>query len=239
MHWGRLDYDEAHRRQRAAREALIAGPGPEVVFTVEHPPVITGGRRAREEELLEPRASLEGRGVAVREIERGGDWTYHGPGQLVAYAIVDLRRRRLRVPCFVGGLQDAMAEVALEVLERSGVDVGRVTRVERPDAPGAWLRVDDGAPMKVGAVGVHIHRSVPLHGLALNVATDPWGFSWIVPCGLRGEITTSLERLVEGLGGDGPLPVLAEVAASLVARLPGAWAARAGGVTRSASCASG
>ncbi len=226
-HWGRLEYDEAHRRQRAARAALIAGTGPETVFTVEHPPVITGGRRARDADLLEPRESLEARGVAVRDIERGGDWTYHGPGQLVAYAIVDLRRRRLRVPCFVGGLEDAMAELAIEVLSERGVDGARLARVPRPDAPGAWLSVDEGPAMKIGAVGVHIHRSVPLHGLALNVAPDPWGFAWIVPCGLPGAITTSLERLLAGLGCRAELPSTETLASSLVARLPAAWAARA------------
>ncbi len=196
VHWGRPDYDEAHARQQAAREALIAGTGSEVVFTVEHPPVLTAGRRARDENLVVPRAELERRGVVLRNIQRGGDWTYHGPGQLVAYPIVDLRRRRLRVPCFVAGLQDAMEQVALEVLEEAGAQ--RFERVFRPDAPGTWLR-GAGPPMKIGAVGVHIHRSVTLHGLALNVDPDPWGFSWIVPCGLQDEVTTSLARLARAV----------------------------------------
>jgi lipoate-protein ligase B len=225
VHWGRLGYDEAHRRQRAARAALMAGEGPEVVFTVEHPPVLTGGRRASEDQLLVPRAELESRGVAVREIERGGDWTYHGPGQLVAYPIVDLRRRRLRVPCFVAGLQDAMERLTLEVLRERGV--GAIAAAPRTDAPGAWVRAAEGPPMKVGAVGVHIRRSVTLHGLALNVDPDPWGFGWIVPCGLVDEITTSWARLLRGSGGDpADLPSLESLALRLVASLPGCWARR-------------
>lgn len=227
VHWGRLGYDEAHRRQREARDALIAGTGPEVVFTVEHPPVITGGRRAREADLVESRPVLERRGVAVRDIERGGDWTYHGPGQLVAYAIVDLTRRRLRVPCFVAGLEDAMAETVYAVLDDLGLDRGELARVPRPDAPGTWFAAGDGPAMKVGAVGVHIRRSVPLHGLALNLAPDPWGFAWIVPCGLPGQVTTSVARIATALGSSSSLPSLETVASSLVGRLPAAWAARA------------
>lgn len=226
VHLGRLDYDRALGVQREAHEALRAGSGDEIVFSVEHPPTLTGGRRARDEDLLEPRVSLNARGVAVHRIQRGGEWTYHGPGQLVVYPIVDLRRRKLRVPCYVAGLRDAMAAEARGCWEEAGLGA-RVRDVERDDAPGCWVAVDDGPSMKVGSVGVHIRSGVTLHGLALNLAPDPWGFAWIVPCGLREDVTTSIGRILTAAGRPTPSLELEARGRRIAAALPGLWAARA------------
>lgn len=226
---GRLPYDEALRIQNEAHEALRAGRGAEVVFSVEHPPTITGGRRADDAELLEPRAVLEERGVAVRRIQRGGAWTYHGPGQLVIYPIVDLRRRRLRVPCFVAGLQDAMAAEARREWDAAGVGA-RVEDVTRPDAPGCWVAVDGAPAVKIGSVGVHIRSGVTLHGLALNLDPDPWGFDWVVACGLRDAVTTSVGRVCRGAGRASPTLRAEERGARIAAALPALWEARACGL---------
>ena len=197
---GRLDHAAAHTLQTAAREALLADPeGPDVLFTVEHPPVLTAGKRARDEHLLATPAVLREADVQVRHIERGGDWTWHGPGQLVAYPIVHLRRRRLAVKDFVAVLEAAMAGLAGEVLADAGVAHAGLGTV--CGAPGTWITRPDGTRAKLGAVGLHVRHGVTLHGLALNLDPEPWGFDWIVPCGLTDASTTSLAREVARGGG--------------------------------------
>jgi len=199
---GRAEYAETWALQRALREEIKSAPQdhPDIVLTVEHPPVLTAGRRARDSNLLHSIDELAVLGVAVHRIDRGGDWTYHGPGQVVVYPIVSLRRRRLSVKGHVAALEDAMIETAVRALAAAGVRDVEVVR--RCGAPGAWVRRPDGSEGKVGAVGVHVSRGVTLHGLALNLDPDPWGFGWIVPCGLVGEETTSLAALVRERGGD-------------------------------------
>ncbi len=218
---GRVDYEPTWALQKQHRAALRADATvPDLLLTLEHPPVLTAGRRALAENLRVEPGTLDG--VEVRSVERGGDWTYHGPGQLVLYGIVSLRRRRLAVKTWVKALEDAMVAVATEVLRDCAVSVdGRFGL--RCDAPGAWLLREDGSSAKVGAVGVHVSRGVTLHGLSLNVDPDPWGFDWIVPCGLDGEETTSLARLVAEQGGDvARLPSVEEVGERLADWLVGA-----------------
>lgn len=214
-HLGRLDYDAAWSLQRAARQRLLDDPSaPDVLLTVEHPGVLTAGRRARPENLLRTPEDLEALGITVRAVERGGDWTWHGPGQLVGYPIVALRRRRLAVKHFVGALEDAMIAVARWAFAEAGLDVP-LTR--RRGHPGAWLEEPGGARRKLGATGVHIRHGVSLHGLALNLDPRPWGFEHIVPCGLQDTETTSIAAIVLARGGDAARTPGVEAAADVLA----------------------
>lgn len=219
---GRRGYARTWTLQKEVREQLKAGldAEPDVLLTVEHPPVLTAGRRAAPENLLLSPEQANGLGVHVQHIERGGDWTYHGPGQLVAYPIVALRRRGLSVKGYVAALEDAMASVAKRALVAAGCS-GAVALGRRCGAPGLWATRPDGTDAKLGAVGVHVSRGVTLHGLALNLNPDPWGFSWIVPCGLAGEETSSLARLARELGGnESAIPTVEEAGHWLMEVLP-------------------
>ena len=163
------------------------------LLLVEHPPVITLGRRAEVSagHVVASRERLAAAGVDVVESDRGGDVTFHGPGQLVAYPIVRLADHRLSVGAYVKALEHAV----LATLADFGVD-GRLD----PAAIGVWVDAagpGDGCLMaKVCALGVRIKRGVSLHGVALNVTTDLAFFDLIVPCGLAGRAVTSLERLL-------------------------------------------
>ena len=160
-------------------------------------------------------------------MERGGDWTFHGPGQLVGYPIVALRERGLKVTGLVRGLEAAMADVVRACLLRAGADpdAAGLTFDRLKGFPGCWLFRPDGSRAKIGAIGVYIRRFVSLHGLALNMDPCPWGFDRIVPCGLRDEVT-SVARVIDELGADPAVaPSLEEAAELLAAALPRAWAA--------------
>jgi lipoyl(octanoyl) transferase len=175
---GTVDYAEAHRLQEELQAKRIAGEIDDCVLLLEHPPVLTLGRSAKEQHVLARRETLEARGISVHEVGRGGDVTYHGPGQLVAYPIIDLKPDRRDVRKYVWSLEEAMI--------RTCVDFGvSATRVE--DLNGAWI-----ADRKVGAVGVRISRWVTMHGLALNVNNDLTYFDLIVPCGIPDKTVTSL-----------------------------------------------
>jgi len=223
---GSADYDLTWDLQKSLRERLLVGEGDSVLLTLEHdPPVITGGRRSEPSDLLTSSAELARRGILLRNIERGGSWTWHGPGQLVAYPIVALKSWGLRVPDFVAGLEGAMLELtdwALRLggveLEARGWQLGR-----RCNFPGAWLRRPSGAYVKIGAVGVHFRRFVSLHGLAWNLDPDPWGFELIQPCGLSEEVT-SVRRLCEELAGEvSTLPGRTQAGEKLAEVLPLWW----------------
>lgn len=152
-----------------------------MLLLVEHdPPVVTLGRAAKEQNLLFAPALLAARGIEVHETGRGGDVTYHGPGQVVAYPIVRLSPDREDVRKYVATLEETMIRTASDY----GVVAGRVDGLN-----GAWV-----ADRKIGAVGVRISRWVTMHGLALNVSTDLAHFDLIVPCGIRDKGVTSLER---------------------------------------------
>ncbi len=177
---GRIGYAECHALQQRLVEARQAGRIGDVLLLLEHPPVLTLGRAAKKEHILLARPLLEARGVEVHEIGRGGDVTFHGPGQLVGYPIVDLKPDRQDVRRYVASLEETMIRIAAE----HGVAAGRVAGLN-----GAWV-----GNRKIGAVGVRISRWVTMHGFAINVSTDLSFFDLIVPCGIRDKGVTSLER---------------------------------------------
>jgi lipoyl(octanoyl) transferase len=191
---GTMPYRDAWREQERVHEEVVAG-GPERLLLVEHPPIITFGRRAGvERNLLASDEQLAKLGVEVVQSDRGGDITFHGPGQVVAYPIVRLNDHGLSVGGYVRTLERA-------VIDALG-DLGIAARKD-DCAVGVW--VDDGSGTntlaKVCAIGVRIRRGVSLHGLALNVTTDLDYFNLIVPCGLHCRPVTSVRKI---LGDDGP-----------------------------------
>ncbi len=152
----------------------------DLVVMLEHPPVFTLGRRGGLQNLLVPQEELVEKGISIVPIERGGDITYHGPGQLVVYPIIDLNAAGLAVVAFVGALEEAMVRTAAHWdLQARGDAVHR----------GAWI-----GPRKLGSVGITVRRGVSFHGLALNVATDLAPFAWINPCGIQACAMTTLSR---------------------------------------------
>jgi lipoate-protein ligase B len=180
---GPVHYDAANAAMHALAERRLHGSVPDTVILVEHPPVFTAGRRAKPDELLWDEAAVQARGALVRRIDRGGSFTFHGPGQLVAYPIVDLGARP-----DAGGYLRALEEVVI----RTCADLG--ARVHRRDdvQTGVWAGDD-----KVCAIGVRLLRTrVTLHGFALNCRTDLSWFDGIVACGLRHHGVTSLSRLL-------------------------------------------
>jgi lipoate-protein ligase B len=184
---GCVPWREALELQEKAVEARRRGAGPDRLFLLEHPPVVTLGRSARAEHLLEDRAALARRGVEVHEAARGGDVTWHGPGQLVGYLVVDLA---------AAGAPDVGAH--LRRIEAALCHALRALGVAARALPG-WTGVfvdDPGAPVprKIASIGIGVRGWVSWHGFALNVDPDLAGFAAIVPCGLRGVAMTSLAR---------------------------------------------
>lgn len=175
---GTVDYAEAHRLQKELQAKRIAGEIRDTVLLLEHPPVLTMGRSTKDQHVLASQEMLDARGISVHEVGRGGDVTYHGPGQLVAYPIIDLKPDRRDVRKYVWSLEETMI--------RTCADFGLSgTRVEGLN--GAWIE-----DRKVGAVGVRISRWVTMHGLALNVNSDLTHYELIVPCGIQDKAVTSL-----------------------------------------------
>jgi lipoyl(octanoyl) transferase len=177
---GRVGYREAHALQERLLEARIAGQIGDTLLLLEHPPVLTLGRAAKREHVLFAPDHLRSLGVDVVETGRGGDVTYHGPGQLVGYPIVDLKPDRQDVRKYVSSLEETMIRLAADY----GITATRVQGLN-----GAW--VED---RKIGAVGVRIRKWVTMHGFAINGTTDLTHFDWIVPCGIRDRAVTSIER---------------------------------------------
>lgn len=183
---GRVPYEDALEIQEKRLEAVTEGAAPEVVLLLEHPPVITLGRNGNLEHVLAPAAALEASGIPVHRVSRGGDVTFHGPGQLVGYVILDLRRRGMPdVGRFLRGLEEtliaALAALGLPAHVRAGM-----TGVFAGEAGGP------GPPRKIASIGVGLRRWVSWHGFALNVTTDLAAFDAIVPCGLHDVRMTSL-----------------------------------------------
>jgi len=186
MVWlGRIPYREAWERQHALVAARIAGKAPDTLLLLEHPAVLTLGRHSHETYVRAEADLLAERGIELIRVERGGEVTYHGPGQLVAYAIVKLADRGLLIRPFVRVLERAMIETAATY----GVAAGRLQAL-----PGVWCDPDGPLPRKLGALGVRIERGVSYHGIALNVTTDLADFSLIDPCGMPGIGVTSIAR---------------------------------------------
>jgi lipoate-protein ligase B len=182
---GSVPYGDALQLQLGAVEARRAG-GPDRLLLLEHPPVVTFGRSAKAENLLTPRTELAARGVEVHEIARGGDVTWHGPGQLVGYVIADLAARGAQdVSLWLRGLEGCLIDALAEL----GVPCRRIEGMT-----GVFVRDAVGRPRKIASIGVGLKGWLTYHGFALNVTPDLAGFGDIVPCGLAGVTMTSLAR---------------------------------------------
>ena len=194
LHLGLVPYGTALHLQRTLMELRKAGRIGNTLLLLEHPPVITLGRNAQLSNVIAPPEFLAQRGVELHEIDRGGDVTFHGPGQLVAYPVFDLRSfepgSKIGAVEFVRRLE--------EVLIRTCGDFGiGAQRIE--GLTGVWTYALPSKPeAKIAAIGVHISRGVTTHGFALNVNTDLDFFSLIVPCGITGKPVTSMQRELQG-----------------------------------------
>ncbi|NIM18907.1 MAG: lipoyl(octanoyl) transferase LipB [Candidatus Latescibacteria bacterium] len=177
---GCVPYREAFILQRRMVEKLQSGSGEEALILLEHPHVITLGRSASADSLLSDPASLKERGVDVIETDRGGDATYHGPGQLVGYPIFKLEPERRDIRKYVSDIELAL----IRALADFGIEAGRQTGKR-----GVWIQ-----RKKIASVGIRISRWVTCHGFALNVNTDLSYFEFINPCGITGCEMTSMQR---------------------------------------------
>jgi lipoyl(octanoyl) transferase len=180
---GRIDYHEAYALQKRLVRERSEGLIPDQLLLLEHPAVLTLGRNADPGHVLATADELRARGIEVVQVERGGEVTYHGPGQLVAYPIVALTRRDLMVRPFVRALEAALVATCAA----DGVAAGR-----RDGHPGCWCAPDGPSPRKIGALGLRIERGVTYHGIALNVTVDLADFDLIDPCGMPGVTSTSI-----------------------------------------------
>lgn len=215
LYLGRIAYDEGLRLQQELIALRLEGRVENVLLLLEHPPVLTLGRNARRENVLASDELLASRGVTLHEINRGGDVTYHGPGQLVGYPIFDLRSLhnvqggRLGPVDFVRMMEEAL----IRLCGVYGVRAGRVAGLT-----GVWCGLHHNPSgenaggdreRKIGAIGIHVSRGITSHGFAFNVTTDLREFQLINPCGITDKPVTSLEREVpEGVA----LPGLEEIA---------------------------
>ena len=189
---GRVPYDEALAIQQRVIAARKAGAIGDTLLLLEHPPVLTLGRNAHRSNILASDELLAAKGVTIHEINRGGDVTYHGPGQLIGYPIVDLRgdlpgRRgpHLGPVDFVRLLEEALIRTCGEF----GVLTQRICKLT-----GVWTLAGGSIrEKKIAAIGVHVSQGITSHGFALNVTTDLRDFQWIVPCGIQDRTVTSLE----------------------------------------------
>ena len=177
---GRIRYTEGLALQAQLVADRQAGRIPDTLLLLEHDPVFTLGQNAKRENVLVAPEALRAQGFDVEETGRGGDVTYHGPGQLVAYPIIDLNPDRRDVHRYLRDLEEVMIGTCADY----GLSAGRVEKMT-----GVWI-----GGRKAGAIGVRIARWVTSHGLALNVSTDLLAFRHIIPCGLHGRDVTSLER---------------------------------------------
>lgn len=197
-HWqylGRVPYGEANALQERSRDEIKRGRGPERLLLLTHPHVYTLGRNAQVGDVRQGRDWLEARGVTVAETDRGGQVTYHGPGQLVGYPVIDLSPDRRDLRRYIHDLQ--------EVLVKTLADFGVEARPRHDQQHiGIWVGEE-----KIASLGVHVKRWVTTHGFALNVAPDLTYFTGIIPCGLDNVQMTSIERLT------GNVPELEDVAA--------------------------
>jgi lipoyl(octanoyl) transferase len=203
-HLGRLRYAEGLELQARLVTDRQAGRIRDTLLLLEHDPVFTLGRNARAENVLHSEEALRARGFDVFETGRGGDVTYHGPGQVVGYPILHLAPDRCDVHRYVRDLEEVMILTCADY----GVEARRVQGMT-----GAWVGED-----KIGAIGVRIARWVTSHGFALNVTTDLAPFDLIVPCGIRGRGVTSLARVIDR---DVPLGDVAEALARHLAAVLG------------------
>ncbi len=178
---GRVPYAEALELQRSiARDRISGAISQDVLLLMEHPPVVTLGRSSKEKNLTASPEFLQSRGVELFEVERGGDVTFHGPGQLVGYPIIDLKRHRQDLHWYLRSLEQAL----INSLADYGIPGERNTSYT-----GVWTR-----GKKIASIGVHARDWVTWHGFALNVTTELSYFNLIVPCGIDGVVMTSIAR---------------------------------------------
>src|SRR5207237_1433189 len=200
---GRVEYQDGLAMQKLLVEARARGLVPDTLLLLEHPPVITLGRGAKAHNVLWPSELLASRGFEVFETDRGGDVTYHGPGQIVGYPILDLKPDRKDVRKYVASLEEVMIRTARAYGLAAERSAGRI---------GIWTPAG-----KLGAIGVHISRWITSHGFAFNVSTDLCDFAAIVPCGIADAGVASLESLL------GRAPPIAEVEAQIVRAAGEVW----------------
>ena len=208
LYLGRVGYAEGLALQQEMVELRYQGRVENVLLLLEHPPVLTLGRNARRGNILATDEMLAAKGVGIHEINRGGDVTYHGPGQLVGYPIFDLRSLlndkggRLGPVDYVRRMEEALIRLCAgygvltgRVQGRTGVWVGASVNLPQnvKDGVPASTIGTQGREKKIGAIGVHVSRGITSHGFALNVTTDLRDFQWIVPCGIADREVTSLE----------------------------------------------
>jgi len=191
---GAMPYGDALRIQREIAEQRKRGEGVDHLLFVEHPHVVTIGRNGHQENLLAPEPMLRAKGIELYETDRGGDVTYHGPGQLVGYPIVDLREWKRDVGAYVRAIE----QVLIDTLNEFGITARAI-----PKLTGVWVGNSGAAgeaqaeEAKIAAIGVHLSRWVSTHGWALNVTTDLRYFQYIVPCGLTKPVTAMRQLGVE------------------------------------------
>jgi lipoyl(octanoyl) transferase len=178
---GRMPYAEALELQRQIARDRISGAIPQdILLLMEHPPVVTLGRASKEKNLIASPEFLQSKGVELFEVERGGDVTFHGPGQLVGYPIIDLKRHREDLHWYLRKIEEAL----INTLADFAIPGERNTAYT-----GVWTR-----GRKIASIGVHAREWVTWHGFALNVTTDLSYFDLIVPCGINGVVMTSIAR---------------------------------------------
>ena len=196
---GLVPYGQALELQRQVAKARIAGTiGEDVLLLVEHPPVVTLGRSSKERHLLASPQLLAARGVELFEVERGGDVTFHGPGQLVGYPIIDLKRHKQDLHWYLRQVEQALIDALVECGIAGERNVGYT---------GVWT---EGQKRKLASIGVHARDWVTWHGFALNVSTDLSYFDLMVPCGIQSVTMTSTDREL----GDASVP-MADVASHI------------------------
>jgi lipoyl(octanoyl) transferase len=179
---GRVEYRRAWEYQKTLHNLRLNEEIADTLLLLEHPPVITLGKRGRDEDLLLSEEERIRQNVEVVRIGRGGQTTYHGPGQLVGYIIINLYNHDRKIKRFVGGLEHIIMKALSEGFG--------ITSSTDPAHPGVWVGNE-----KIAAVGISVNRHVTMHGFALNVATELEHFNWIVPCGIRDRGVTSISRI--------------------------------------------
>jgi len=183
---GSLSYAAALELQRdVARRRITGEIAEDVLLLVEHPPVVTLGRTAQGSNLIVSPDFLASHGVELFEVERGGDITFHGPGQLVGYPVIDLKRHRKDLHWYLRQVEEAL----IQAIGAFGIAGGRVDKYT-----GVWVEADRDSRRKIASIGVHARDWVTWHGFALNVNTDLRYFDLIVPCGIAGVTMTSVAR---------------------------------------------
>ncbi len=191
---GTMEYEVCWKLQQQLFDAMLARKATHqpllsagTLLLVEHPPVYTLGKSGKSENLLIPQAYLESLGARFFHIDRGGDVTFHGPGQLVGYPILDLEQIGIGLRSYI----EALEEAAIRTVAHYGIEAGRMA-----GASGVWIEEEGRAPRKICAIGVRSSRFVTMHGFALNVSTDLTWFNRINPCGFVDRGVTSIEKEV-------------------------------------------